>query len=152
NGRTRDGPDMTSGNTDLGMLRVPGEVLFGTGTVSQAGLVAARFGQRVLVVTDPFLAECDVAAALLRPLHEAKLDVDVLSLAVPELPLTCVHAAIDAARDLAPDCVVAFGGGSSIDLGKLVALGCAHRDDVRSFYGENAVPGPITPLVAVPTT
>jgi alcohol dehydrogenase len=63
-----------------------------------------------------------------------------------------VLAAIREAVASAPQCVVGLGGGSSIDLAKLVALGVAHGDDLRSFYGEEQVPGPIAPLIAVPTT
>src|SRR5207302_7734368 len=52
----------------------------------------------------------------------------------------------------APRCMIGLGGGSSIDLAKLVALGVAHGEDLRSFYGEEQVPGPIAPVIAMPTT
>jgi alcohol dehydrogenase len=63
-----------------------------------------------------------------------------------------VVTAIREAMASSPGCVVGLGGGSSIDLAKLVALGIAHGQDLRSFYGEDQVPGPIAPLVAIPTT
>ena len=50
------------------------------------------------------------------------------------------------------DVVIGIGGGSSLDLAKVVAVLLTHGGSVRDYYGEFAVPGPVIPLVAVPTT
>lgn len=135
-----------------GNLRAPREVLFGPGVGEAAGELARRVAQRVMVVTDPVLAAGAGAQRVLASLRSSGLEVEVFEGAVPELPLDVVLEAIAQAVSSAPQCVIGFGGGSSIDLAKLVALGIAHGDDLRSFYGEERVPGPMAPVVAIPTT
>jgi alcohol dehydrogenase len=136
----------------LGMLRAPATVQFGVGACSVLGDVAKQLGERVTICTDPQLAagpHVDKVAGILR----AKgLTVSVLDAAVPELPLNVIDSAVAAARALRPDCLIGLGGGSSLDLAKLVALGLAHDGPPDQFYGENAVPGPVMPIIGVPTT
>jgi len=59
---------------------------------------------------------------------------------------------VEQVSGFAPDVVIGLGGGSSMDMAKVVAVLLTHGGDVRSYYGEFAVPGPIIPLIAVPTT
>lgn len=137
---------------DRGFMRAPREVVFGAGVADAVGEFARRLGNRALVVTDPTLAAGEAARRLLRSLRSEGLKVELFDGTVPELPMDTVRSAIGFAAHVAPQCVIGLGGGSSIDLAKLVALGVAHGDDVRSFYGEEQVPGPVAPLIAVPTT
>jgi Alcohol dehydrogenase, class IV len=51
-----------------------------------------------------------------------------------------------------PDVIVGYGGGSALDLAKSVAVLLAHGGPLDRFYGENALPGDVLPIVAVPTT
>jgi alcohol dehydrogenase len=137
---------------DPGVLRAPREVLFGEGVADATGALAGRLADRVLVVTDATIATGEPGRRVLRSLRSHGLEVDVFGDAIPELPMDVVLAAIRQAASSAPELLVGLGGGSSIDLAKLVALGIAHGDDLRSFYGEEQVPGPIAPVIAVPTT
>jgi alcohol dehydrogenase len=91
-------------------------------------------------------------AAAIDALRSEGLEVKTFDRAVAELPMDVVLEAIREARSADPGCVVGVGGGSSIDLAKLVALGLAHGEDLRSFYGEEQVPGTLVPVIAVPTT
>ena len=136
----------------LGVMRAPREVLFGDGVAEAAGSLAGRLGHRVLVITDPTLASGVAGGRVLASLRAAGLEVDVFDGTVPELPMDTVLGAIGHARSLRPDCLIGLGGGSSLDLAKLVALGVAHGDELRSFYGEEQVPGPVAPVLAIPTT
>jgi alcohol dehydrogenase class IV len=137
---------------DLGVMRAPREVLFGDGVAAAAGTLAARVGRRALVLTDATLASGDAGRRVLASLRGAGLEVEVFDETVPELPMDTVLGAIGHARSLRPDCLVGLGGGSSLDLAKLVALGLTHGDHLRSFYGEAQVPGPVAPVLAIPTT
>ena len=47
---------------------------------------------------------------------------------------------------------MAVGGGSAIDLAKVTALLLAHGGPLSAYYGEHLVPGPVVPLIALPTT
>ncbi|MET3825418.1 alcohol dehydrogenase class IV [Sphingomonas sp. PvP055] len=71
---------------------------------------------------------------------------------IPDLPLQSIDTCIDQVRAFAPDVVIGVGGGSSIDLAKVVAVLLTHGGSVRDYYGEFAVPGPVIPLIAIPTT
>jgi alcohol dehydrogenase len=76
----------------------------------------------------------------------------VFSEVVPELPVASVEQAVLEAAAFEADVVVAVGGGSSIDLAKVVALLLAHGGRPSDYYGELKVPGPVLPVLAVPTT
>ena len=135
-----------------GTLRLPARVHFGYGTRAQLPELLALHGTRVLAVVDPFLTGTPIFAEVLESLRGAGLTVSVYSDIQPELPVASLDTAGEFAREFAPDVVLAVGGGSALDAAKLVGLLAAHGGPLSRFYGENAVPGPIVPIVAVPTT
>jgi len=136
----------------FGLLRPPATILFGEGAASELGALAAVYGVRVLVVTDSWLAASAHGAVVIESLHAAGLHIDVLDSVVAELPLATVEAAVEDARALRPDCIVGFGGGSSLDMAKLVAAGLAHDGPLRELYGDDKLRGATLPIIAVPTT
>jgi alcohol dehydrogenase len=99
-------------------------VLFGSGMAAAAGRVAAGHGRRVLVITDPVIARTPGFATVSSSL--ARLDVTVFSDAVVDVPRSAVDAAVALGESVAPDVIVAVGGGSVIDLAKVTALLLAH--------------------------
>jgi alcohol dehydrogenase class IV len=130
-----------------------GSLLFGRGVVTQLGDVAARLqARRVLVVTDPVLAQAGLADRATRPLVEAGVTAEVFVGCRPEPPVEVVREAVEAARVFRPDAVLGLGGGSNMDTAKLVALVLAHGGDPTDYVGDCRVPGPIVPLICVPTT
>ena len=135
-----------------GTLRMPARVHFGYGTRAQIPQLLALHGTRVLAVVDPFLTSTAIFMELLSQLEAAGLTVQVHSDITPELPVATLDAAGDVARAFQPDAILAVGGGSALDAAKLIALLAAHGGPLSSYYGENAVPGPVVPIVAVPTT
>jgi alcohol dehydrogenase len=133
-------------------MRAPRTVVFGAGVARTLPDLAARQGTRLLVCVDPFLESDHRVAEILAALRARASAVALYSGVVPELPLASVLDAVASAQRARPDCIVAIGGGSSLDLAKLVALGLEHGTDFRAFYGERRVPGPVTPVIGVPTT
>jgi alcohol dehydrogenase len=127
-------------------------VLFGTGMAAAAGGVAARHGRRALVITDPVIAATEGFAGVVRSLRDAGLDVAEFADAAVDVPMATIEAAAAAGREARPDVVVAVGGGSAIDLAKVTALLLTHGGPLDAYYGEHLVPGPVAPLVALPTT
>jgi alcohol dehydrogenase len=136
----------------FGVLRLPDHVHFGAGSLASLPVAAAEFGTRVFVCADPFLAGTAEFSGALDALERAGLDARVSTDVVPELPVASIEAVADAAREFRPDVVVGFGGGSALDLAKLVALLLVHPAPLGQYLGENRVPGPIVPVIAVPTT
>lgn len=136
----------------FGTIRAPRELLFGSGQREALGLVAKRLGQRALVVTDARLAADPHFCSMMEDLENSGLAVRIESGTLPEVPVETAARAAEAARDHAPDLVIAVGGGSCLDMAKCVALLLTHGGRPQDYYGELKVPGPILPLIAIPTT
>ncbi|MET1076162.1 MAG: iron-containing alcohol dehydrogenase, partial [Umezawaea sp.] len=135
-----------------GTLRLPTRVHFGYGTREQLGEVLRMSGRRVLAVVDPFLIGTAIFDEVVERLRQDGFEVAVHSDVLPELPTSSLDAAAEFAREFRPDVVLAVGGGSALDAAKLVGLLAVHGGPLSRYYGENLVPGPSLPLVAVPTT
>ena len=130
---------------ELGTMRLPARVHFGYGTRAQLPHLVGVHGTRVLAVVDPFLVDTPLVRGVLDALDaEVRVHADV----TPELPVDSLDAGAAAGADV----VLAIGGGSTLDAAKLLALLAAHEGPLSRYYGENLVPGPILPVIAVPTT
>jgi alcohol dehydrogenase class IV len=137
---------------EAGFLRSPRTILFGDGQRHALGTVARGLGQRALVCTDARLAGEAAFAGMLQGLHASGLETWVYDKTQAELPIAGVLECTEVARLFAPDVVIGIGGGSCMDMAKLVALLLTHGGDLSDYYGEMKVPGPILPLIAIPTT
>lgn len=136
----------------FGALRSPRNIIFGSGQrASLPGYVAA-LGRKVLLVTDQRMAGEGIFKTLESSLTETGLTVSVFSGVEAELPAECLDAGVKAAKDFGAEVIVGIGGGSCIDAAKVIALIAAHGGAISDYYGEFKVPGPILPLVALPTT
>lgn len=136
----------------FGLSRLPRNLVFGRGQrAALAGYVAA-LGHRALVVTDARMAEDAQFHRLVDAMKAAGIAVDVYSGTVAELPVDSIEEALAAARRADADVIVGIGGGSCLDAAKIAALLAAHGGRPADYYGEFKVPGPILPLVVVPTT
>ena len=133
-------------------IRSPREVLFGAGQRHALAAVAKRLGTRALVFTDARLAADDDFRAMLTSLQDAGLVVRVDASTLPDVPVASAIAAAEAQRSFAADLVMGIGGGSCLDMAKCVALLLTHGGRPQDYFGELLVPGPILPLIAVPTT
>lgn len=138
--------------THFGTIRSPRELIVGSGQRRALGLMAKRIGQRALVITDERLAADPDLLAMVSDLENHGLRVQIDSGTLPDVPAETTVVAADAAREFAPDVVIGVGGGSCLDMAKCVALLLAHGGQPQDYYGELQVPGPIVPLIAIPTT
>lgn len=136
----------------FGTIRSPRELIFGSGQRKALGLVAKRLGQRALVVTDQRLASDADFLAMVADLEQSGLTLLVESGTLPDVPVESAILVTDAVRDFAPDVVIGVGGGSCMDMAKCVALLLSHGGRPQDYYGELKVPGPIMPMIAIPTT
>ncbi|MGM7421768.1 iron-containing alcohol dehydrogenase [Cellulosimicrobium sp. CpK407] len=136
----------------LGFLRGPREVLFGPGQRYALGTVTASLGSRALVCTDARFGGTDEFAELVRLIEGAGVHVTVFAEVLPDVPVHQVAECAALAHRVRPDVVVGMGGGSCLDLAKAVAVVIAHGGQASDYYGELRVPGPVVPVVALPTT
>jgi alcohol dehydrogenase class IV len=130
-----------------------GQLVFGRNAADKLGDIARRLGvRRVFVVTDPNLLQAGLVDAVHAPLSEAGIVIEVFSGGEPEPSLRAANAAIAAARDFRPDAVVGLGGGSNMDLAKITGVVLTHGGQPLDYAGDDKIPGPILPLLCVPTT
>src|SRR6478609_8301325 len=136
----------------LGVLRGPRQVLFGAGQRHALGTVVSALGSRALVCTDARFGATPEFAQLVRLLEDAGVQVTSYTEVEPDVP---VHQVVECAARAAghgPDVVVGMGGGSCLDLAKAVAVLLTHGGAPADYYGELRVPGPVLPVIALPTT
>lgn len=123
------------------------------GASKQLGALASQLGvSHMFVVTDRFLHESGLLASALESLAAASIKVTIFSNVLADPPEDSVVAAVDLARNAGVDGVVGFGGGSSMDTAKLVALLVKTPQALPEIYGIGLARGPRLPLIQVPTT
>lgn len=128
-------------------------LIFGRGALDQlVTMVRQRKAQRVFVVTDAVLKSVGIADRVVKPLVSAGLAVEVFDAVTPEPPVEVIRQAANAARPFQPDLLIGLGGGSNMDAAKLVAVVLAHGGEPTDYVGDCRVPGPVFPLVCIPTT
>src|SRR5262249_4068333 len=129
------------------------ELHFGRHAAGQLGEVAARLGaKRILIVTDPILVKAGVVEQVHVPLTESGVLVEVFSGGEPGPSFRPTEASIAAAGPLKPDALLGLGGGSNMDLAKITATILKHGGHPRDYVGDDKIPGPVFPLICVPTT
>ena len=114
--------------------------------------VAAMGCRSALIVTDPGLAASGMLDEAVRGFQVLGLRVHVFSDVQADPPESVILAAVSAVEDNEADCVVGFGGGSSMDAAKLAALLARSGEPLAEAFGVNQAKGPRLPLILVPTT
>src|SRR5436190_383251 len=133
-------------------------IKYGPGATRELGYEMRRLGAtRVMVVTDPNLARGEPVAVALASLRAAGLDAVLFDRARVEPTDASFKEAIAFATEGRFDGYVAVGGGSSIDTAKAANLYATHPADFLTYVNPpigqgRPVPGPLKPLIAVPTT
>ncbi len=125
------------------------------GAAAQLGMHVANLfprTRRVLMVTDGDLLASGLLEAAQRSLELHGMAVHVYSGVVSDPPEGIVRHATDFAREQDVDLVVGFGGGSSMDVAKLVAVQYASTQALGQIIGNGKIIGQRLPLVQLPTT
>ena len=123
------------------------------GGANRLGEIAKSMGiSRLFLVTDAGLIKAKLIDGALASLAAADVTSTVFSDVLADPPELSVQAAVDAARAAGADGVVGFGGGSSLDTAKLVALLACTPQALPDIYGIGLARGPRLPLIQVPTT
>lgn len=130
-------------------------IVFGNGAIGQLDSILQRIKARnILLVTDPGIKNAGILDRITSLLEKANYQTVIYDRVVPEPPVDSAMDCYEFAKSqMDIDAVIGLGGGSSIDMAKIVALLVAYGGHPLDYYGgENQVPGPIAPLVAIPTT
>ncbi len=145
-------------STRIGNWNYPTAVKFGAGRIAELPAVCRAQGiLRPLLVTDSGLATAAITTAALSSMRDAGLGCALFGDARPNPVEANLDAGVAAYRAGGHDGVVAFGGGSGLDMGKLVAFMSGQSRPVWDFediddWWTRADPAGIAPIIAVPTT
>jgi alcohol dehydrogenase class IV len=128
-------------------------IRFGAGVIGDLGALAvARGWRRVLLVSDRGIVEAGLLDRPLGLLRAAGVDVQVFDAVVADPGEAVLHEAVAVAAAGDAQAVIGLGGGSSLDVAKLVALLRGSGEDLQAAYGVRNAQGPRLPLLLVPTT
>lgn len=140
------GPEIVS-------FSAPSDLLFGAGSINELGTACRAAGIRhALLVTDGGIAARGLHATACASLTASGVETSVFSEVVADPPTEVILAAVAAARRAGCDGVVGFGGGSSMDAAKLVAVLLCGEQPLDEMYGVDRVRSRRLPLIQVPTT
>ena len=116
--------------------------------------IKARGFNKVFVATDPDLIKFGIAAKVTDLLEAEGIDYSVYSDIKPNPTIENVQGGVEAFKAAKADCIVAIGGGSSMDTAKAIGIIITNPEyeDVRSLEGVAPTKNPCVPIIAVPTT
>ena len=122
------------------------------GAANLAKIIQARGGKSVLIVTDPGVLSAGLLSQSQQCFKDLGIALDVFSQVQADPPISVIENAVNAAQQCRADYIVGFGGGSSMDVAKLVALLATGKEKLSEVYGVGVAKGPRLPLILVPTT
>jgi len=133
-------------------INLPRILRVGAGASQQVAATLVDLNlSRPLLVTDPYMVQCGYSRRLEEQLEAGGFDYGVFAECVPDPTTDSVYAALKVLREGEYDCVVALGGGSSMDTAKAAAV-LVHRDGpMRQYKVPYLVDGGV-PIIAIPTT
>ena len=137
----------------MSAIYLPRSMRVGANALAELPEALAQLGlNSPAIVTDPFLAGNGALDRLLMILAEKGMDARAFGHVVPDPTVASVDAAVAFVAEGRHDCVVGFGGGSSIDTAKAVAVLTTRGGTMRALKAPHQENAPGLPIVAVPTT
>lgn len=127
----------------------------GAGAIKEiATEVKGRGFKKAFVCSDPDLIKFGVTKKVTDVLDNAEIDYDIYSEIKPNPTIKNVQTGVKAFKDSGADCIIAIGGGSSMDTAKAIGIIIKNPDfaDVRSLEGVAPTTNKCVPIIAVPTT
>lgn len=127
----------------------------GAGAIKEiATEVNGRGFKKAFVCSDPDLIKFGVTKKVTDVLDNAEIDYEIYSEIKPNPTIKNVQTGVKAFKDSGADCIIAIGGGSSMDTAKAIGIIIKNPDfaDVRSLEGVAPTTNKCVPIIAVPTT
>ena len=137
----------------MSAIYLPRSMRVGANTLAELPEALEQLGlNSPVILTDPFMAGNGALARILSILAERHMDARAFGHVVPDPTVASVDAAVAFVAKGRHDCVIGFGGGSSIDTAKAVAVLAARGGTMRALKAPHQENAPGLPIVAVPTT
>lgn len=129
-------------------------VICGSGCINQIGTTAIELGMsNILLVTDQgIIKKTGILNKAFTTLKSARLKVTVVDDVVADPPEAVILKIVEQAKEIGVDGIIGFGGGSPMDVAKLVAFLSISKQSINDIYGVGMAKGGRLPLIQVPTT
>nr|WP_296964125.1 iron-containing alcohol dehydrogenase [uncultured Mediterraneibacter sp.] len=132
---------------------VPQNITVGKGSLAKLPEVAKKSGgSHAFLMSGPHLAKMGLVEKAAESLKVAGIAVDTFTEIEGNPSVETVDKATAAFKESGADFIVAFGGGSPMDVAKAVGVTAKYGGSITEYEGAHKVPGPIIPLIAIPTT
>lgn len=132
---------------------VPQNITVGKGSLAKLPEVAKKSGgSHAFLMSGPHLAKMGLVEKAADSLKSAGIAVDIFTEIEGNPSVETVDKATAAFKETGADFIVAFGGGSPMDVAKAVGVTAKYGGSITEYEGAHKVPGPIIPLIAIPTT
>jgi len=134
------------------VFQMPTRILAGTGAHREIASEVAELGcSRALIVTDHVLRQHTGIPAMIEEQLGSSC-AGIFDGVEPDSSIDIVDSGAAIAQEAGADCLVSVGGGSSIDTAKSMSIVMTNGGSIRDHLAVNALSGPQTPHIAVPTT
>jgi alcohol dehydrogenase len=135
------------------LFRTTPRILMGPGSADQIGReLKALKGKRALIVTDPGIIQAGLLDGISPSLKKAGVTVTLFDQVEADPHIEIVDQALARLKEEKCDSVIGLGGGSSLDIAKLVAAMAVNPGHISDYFGVDLLAKPGLPLIAVPTT
>ena len=127
-------------------------LIFGNETaVNSSDQIVNLLGKNIFVITDEGLTELGLYDKTIKKLQSYS-NINIFNKVESDPSKSTLLKAFEEAKDFKSTGVLGFGGGSSMDVAKLISLLLGSNQDIDTIWGVNNAKGPRIPLVLIPTT
>lgn len=134
-------------------FKIPQNILFGMGSLAQLpDLLAESGSNHVFLISDGGLAKLGVVEKIESIIRSANITCTTYLGVLPNPTVSIVDEAAALYKQCGATSIVALGGGSSMDVAKAVGVLVNYGGSITQYEGNFKVPGPIVPMIAIPTT
>ncbi|MCG7334729.1 iron-containing alcohol dehydrogenase [Sporosarcina sp. ACRSM] len=137
----------------ISYFRTAETLITGSGSIAQIGEQAKKLNaSKIIIVTDKVIRQTGLLSKVLEPLKAAEIEVDLIDDVVPEPPFENLEEMIIKIEGKGYDLLVGVGGGSALDITKVLSIMLTNKGDIRDKVGIEKVEKPGVPTILVPTT
>ena len=132
---------------------IPQNIKFGAGTLDLLPDLAKELGKsKGYIISGPHLNKIGMVAKCRKALKNAGMESECFTETEGNPSTDTVVKATEGFKKSKADFIVAFGGGSPLDVAKAVAVLATYGGNIVDYEGAGRVMGPVVPMIAIPTT
>ena len=134
-------------------FKIPQVIVFGMGSLKRLPELLEKSGaKKMMIVSDHSLEKIGMVGKVQKIVEDAGIETCTFLDILPNPTVDMVDAATKMYKESKAECIVALGGGSPMDVAKAVGVIARYGGSITEYEGAHLVPGPIEPIIAIPTT